>query len=99
MLKSLQDSGVSVGAQNLLTRGLVKTALMPIWAQRPELVTEDDKKSSSEEEVTYDIVEEPAKKVLHTAPPEDLSCSHRSLLQLWEHSSSQDDSPPKSQKI
>ena len=36
---------------------------MPIWAKRQELVTEEDKESSSEEEVTYDVVEEPAMKV------------------------------------
>ena len=94
-LKSLQDSGVSIGPQNLLTWELVKTALTPIWAKRQELVTEDDKESSSEEEVTYDIVEEPAKKVLPTAPPEDLPHNRHSLLQLWECSSSQDDSPPR----
>ena len=83
-LKSLQDSGVSIRTQNLLTWGLVKTALMPIWAKRQELVTEEDKESSSEEEVTYDVVEEPAMKVLPTAPPEDLPRSQRSLLQLQE---------------
>ena len=32
-LKSFQDSGVSIGSQNLLTWGLVKTALMPIRAE------------------------------------------------------------------
>ena len=29
-LTSLQDSGVSIGIQNLITWGIVKTALMPI---------------------------------------------------------------------
>ena len=56
-LKSLQDSGVSVGVQNLLTWGLVRTALLPIWARRLELVTKDDKESSSEEEIICNIVE------------------------------------------
>ena len=93
--KSLQDSGLPIGTQNLLTWELVKTALTPIWAKRQELVTEDNKESSSEEEVTYDIVEEPAKKVLPTAPPEDLPHSQRSLLQLWECSSLRDDSLPR----
>ena len=51
-------------AQNLLTWEPVRTALMPIWAKRLELVTEEHKESSSEEEVTYDAVEEPAMKVL-----------------------------------
>ena len=45
-LKSLQDSGVSIGSQDLVTWGLVKTALMPMWAEEQELVTEEDKKSS-----------------------------------------------------
>ena len=77
-LKSLQDSGVSIRTQNLITWGLVRTALLPVWAGRPELVTEEDKEASSEEEVTYDVVEEPATKVLPTAPPEDLP--HRAFL-------------------
>ena len=68
---------------------------MPTWAKKQELVTAEDKESSSEEEVTYDVVEEPAMKVLPIAPPEDLPHSHRSLLQLWECSSSQNDSPPR----
>ena len=68
---------------------------MPIWAKRQELVTEEDKESSSEEEVTYDVVEEPAMKVLPAAPPEDLPHSQRSLLQLWECSSLRDDSLPR----
>ena len=34
-------------------------------------------------------------KVLPTAPPKDLLHSHCSLLQPWECSSSQDDSPPR----
>ena len=68
-LKSLQDSGVSIGSQDLITWGLVKTALMPMWAEEQELVTEEDKESSSEEEVTYNVVEESAMKVLPTAPP------------------------------
>ena len=59
---------------------------MPMWAKKQELVTEEDKESSSKKEVMYDVVEEPAMKVL------------RSLLQVWEHSSSQNDSPPR-QKI
>ena len=42
---------------------------MPMWAEEQELVTEEDKESSSEEEVTYNVVEEPAMKVLPTAPP------------------------------
>ena len=66
-LKSLQDSGVSIGSQDLITWGLVKTALMPMWAEEQELVTEEDKESSSEEEVTYNVVEESAMKVLPTA--------------------------------
>ena len=66
-LKSLQDSGVSTGPQNLITWGLVKTVLMPMWAKKQELVTEEDKESSSEEEVTYNVVEESAMKVLPTA--------------------------------
>ena len=68
-LKSLQDNGVSIGSQDLITWGLVKTALMPKWAEEQELVTEEDKESSSEEEVTYNVVEESAMKVLPTAPP------------------------------
>ena len=68
-LKSLQDNGVSIGSQDLITWGLVKTALMPMWAKKQELVTEEDKESSSEEEVTCNVVEEPAMKVLPTAPP------------------------------
>ena len=56
---------------------------MPMWAKKQELVTEEDKESSSKKEVMYDVVEEPAMKVL------------RSLLQVWEHSSSQNDSPPR----
>ena len=68
---------------------------MPIWAKRQELVTKEDKESSSEGEVTYDVVEEPAKKLLLTAPPEDLPHSHCSLLQLRECSSLQDHSPPR----
>ena len=68
-LKSLQDNGVSIGSQDLVTWGLVKTALMPMWAKKQELVTEEDKESSSEEEVTYNVVEESAMKVLPTAPP------------------------------
>ena len=68
-LRSLQDSGVSIGSQDLVTWGLVKTALMPMWAKKQELVTEEDKESSSEEEVTYNVVEESAMKVLPTAPP------------------------------
>ena len=64
-------------------------------AKRPELVTEEDEESSSEDEVIYDVVEEPAMKVLPTAPPEDLPHSHLSLLQPWQCSSSQDDSPPR----
>ena len=68
-LKSLQDNGVSIGSQDLVTWGLVKTALMPMWAEEQELVTEEDKESSSEEEVTYNVVEESAMKVLPTAPP------------------------------
>ena len=71
-----------MGTQNLITWGLVMTVLLPIWARRPELVTKEDKESSSEEEVIYDVVEEPAIKVLPAAPQEDLLCSHRSLLQL-----------------
>ena len=59
---------------------LVRTALLPIWAKRPELVTEEDKESSSEEEVICNIVEEPAMKVLPTDLPEDLCHSHHSLL-------------------
>ena len=94
-LRSLQDSGVSIGTQNLNTWGLVRTVLLPIWARRPELVTKEDKESSSEEEVICNIVEEPAMKVLPTAPLEDLPRSRCSLFQLWEHSSSQDDSPPR----
>ena len=94
-LKSLQDRGVSIGTQNLLTWGLIKTALMPIWAKRQELVTEEDKESSSEEEVICNVVEEPAMKVLPTALPEGRLCSRCFLLQLWEHFSSQDDSPPR----
>ena len=66
-LKSLQDNGVSIGSQDLVTWGLVKTALMPMWAEEQELVTEEDKESSSEEEVTYNVVEESAMKVLPTA--------------------------------
>ena len=68
-LKSLQDNGVSIGSQDLVTWGLVKTALMPMWAEEQELVTEEDKESSSEEEVTYNVVEESAMKVLPTDPP------------------------------
>ena len=68
-LRSLQDNGVSIGSQDLITWGLVKTALMPMWAKKQELVTEEDKESSSEEEVTYNVVEESAMKVLPTAPP------------------------------
>ena len=83
-LRSLQDSGISIGTQNLITWGLVMTVLLPIWARRPELVTKEDKESSSEEEVICSIVEEPAMKVLPTAPPEDLPRSQRSLLQLQE---------------
>ena len=94
-LRSLKDSGVSIGAQNLITWGLVRTGLLPILAKRPELVTEEDEESSSEDEVIYDVVEEPAMKVLPTAPLEDLPRSRCSLFQLWEHSSSQDDSPPR----
>ena len=94
-LKSLQDSGVSIGPRNLITWGLVKTALMPMWAKKQEIVTEEDKECSSKKEVMYDVVEEPAMKVLPTAPPEDLPHSRRSLLQLWECSSSQNDSPPR----
>ena len=45
-LKSLQDNGVSIGSQDLVTWGLVKTALMPMWAEEQELVTEEDKESS-----------------------------------------------------
>ena len=48
------------------------TVLLPIWARRPELVTKEDKESSSEEEVICNVVEEPAMKVLPTAPLEDL---------------------------
>ena len=76
-----------------LTWGLIRTALLPIQVRRLELVTKEDKESSSEEEVIYDVVEEPAIKVLPAAPQEDLLCSHRSLLQPGEHSSSQNDSP------
>ena len=83
-LKSLQDSGVSIGPQNLLTWGLIKTALMPMWAKKQELVTEEDKESSSKKGVMYDVMEESAMNVLPTAPPEDLPYSHCSLLQLWE---------------
>ena len=54
-LRPLQDSGVSIGTQNLNTWGLVRTVLLPIWARRPELVTKEDKESSSEEEVVYDL--------------------------------------------
>ena len=61
-LRSLKDSGVSIGAQNLITCGLVRTGLLPICAKKPELVTEEDKESSSEEEVIHDVVEEPAMK-------------------------------------
>ena len=43
----------------------------------------------------YNVVEESAMKVLPTAPLEDLPHSRRSLLQLWERSSLQDDSPPR----
>ena len=70
-LKSLQDSGVSIRTRNLIPWGLVKTALMPIWAKKQELVTEGDEESSSKKEVMYDVVEEPAMKVLPIAPPED----------------------------
>ena len=56
-LRSSQDSGVSIGTQNLITWGLVRTALLPIWARRLELVTKDDKESSSEEEIICNIVE------------------------------------------
>ena len=56
-LKSLRDSGVSIRTQNLITWGLVRTALLPIWARRPELVTKEDKESSSEMEVICNIVE------------------------------------------
>ena len=42
-LRSLQDSGVSIRIQNLITWGLVRTALLPIWARRLELVTEEDR--------------------------------------------------------
>ena len=69
-----------------------------MWAKKQELVTEEDKESSSKKEVMYDVVEEPAMKVLPIAPPEDLPHSRRSLLQLWECSSSQDDSPPREQE-
>ena len=68
---------------------------MPIWAKKQELVKEEDKESSSKKEVMYDVVEEPAMKVLPTAPPEDLPHSRHPLLQLWERSSSQNDSPPR----
>ena len=94
-LKSLQDSGVSSGVQNLLTWGLVRTALMPIWSKKPELVTEGDKEYSSEEEVMHDVTGEQATEVLPAAPPEDLPHSQRSLLQLWECSSLRDDSLPR----
>ena len=94
-LKSLQDNGVSIGSQDLVTWGLVKTALMPMWAKKQELVTEEDKESSSEEEVTCNVVEEPAMKVLPTALLEDLPHSHCSLLQPWECSSLQNDSSPR----
>ena len=94
-LTFLQDNGVTFRTRSLITWGLVRTALLPIWAKIQELVTEEDKESSSEKEVMYDVVEEPAMKVLPTAPPEDLLHSHHSLLQPWEHSSSQDDSPPR----
>ena len=67
---------------------------MPIWAKKQELVTEEGKESSSKKGVICDVVEEPAMKVLPTAPLEDLPHSRRSLLQLWERSSSQNDSPP-----
>ena len=86
-LRSLPDGGVSIRTQNLITWGLVRTALLPIWVRRPELVTKEDKGSSSEK-VICNILEEPAMKVLPTAPPEDLLHSHHSLLQPWEHSSS-----------
>ena len=68
---------------------------MPMWAKKQELVTEEDKESSSKKGVMCDVVEEPAIKVLPAAPQEDLLCSHRSLLQPWEHSSSENDSPPR----
>ena len=70
-LTFLQDNGVTFRTRSLITWGLVRTALLPIWAKIQELVTEEDKESSSEEEVMYDVVEEPAMKVLPTAPPED----------------------------
>ena len=76
-----------------LTWGLIRTALLPIRVRRLELVTEEDKESSSKKRVICDVVEEPAKKLLLTAPPEDLPHSHCSLLQLRECSSLQDDSP------
>ena len=79
-LRSLPDGGVSIRTQNLITWGLVMTVLLPIWARRPELVTKEDKESSSEEEVICSIVEEPAMKVLPTASPEDLLHSHGLLL-------------------
>ena len=91
-LRSLQDSGVSIRIQNLITWGLVRTALLPIWARRPKLVTKENKESSSEEKDICNVPEEPATKVLPPAPP-DLLHSQSSLLQPWEHSSSQDDSP------
>ena len=58
-----------------LTWGLIRTALLPIQVRRLELVTEEDKESSSEEEVICNVVEEPAMKVLPTAPLEDLLLS------------------------
>ena len=64
-----------------------------MWAKKQELVTEEDKESSSKKGVMCDVVEEPAMKVLSAAPPEDLPRSQRSLLQPWERSSAQDDSP------
>ena len=42
---------------------------MPMWAKKQELVTEEDKESSSKKGVICDVVEEPAMKVLPTAPP------------------------------
>ena len=94
-LRSLPDGGVSIRTQNLITWGLVRTALLRIWARRSELFTKEDRESSSEEKVICNIVEEPAMKVLTTAPPEDLPHSRCSLLQPWQRSSSQDDSPPR----
>ena len=66
-----------------------------MWAKKQELVTEEDKESSSKKGVMYDVMEESAMNVLPTAPLEDLPRSQCSLLQPGECSSSQGDSPPR----